>query len=268
MNFLKREHAPITDEVWSEIDRAAKRALETRLKGRRIIDVDGPHGWDLSSVGLGRLSLSATELVEGVETGIRRSLSLVESRARCELDLWELDNISRNAKDVDFGPLEDAVRRAARFEDQAIFHGFAEADISGLMEASPHDPIELEGEINGFLNALSEARLVLQRSSIEGPYALVLGADLYRFVASVSEGYPLSRRVSSLVGGPVLESELVSDGLLASLRGGDFEMILGQDFSVGYETHDSRSLRLFVTESFTFRIIEPAAVARLVPVAS
>jgi uncharacterized linocin/CFP29 family protein len=74
--------------------------------------------------------------------------------------------------------------------------------------------------------------------------------------------------VSSLVGGPVLESELVSDGLLASLRGGDFEMILGQDFSVGYETHDSRSLRLFVTESFTFRIIEPAAVARLVPVAS
>lgn len=266
MGFLKREHAPITTEAWSEIDAAAKAGLETQLTGRKIVDVSGPHGWDYSAVGLGRLDLAKKELVEGVESGTRRSLPLVESRARCELDLWELDNASRGAKDVDLGPLEDAVRRSARFEDTAIFNGFEEAGIPGLRDASPHDVIAFELEADRCLDAVSEAVLVLQRASVDGPYALVLGSKLFRFVASATAGYPLIRRVSSLVGGKVLESELVEGGLLVSLRGGDFELILGQDFSVGYEAHDARTVRVYVTESFTFRILEPAAVARLVPV--
>ena len=60
----------------------------------------------------------------------------------------------------------------------------------------------------------------------------------------------------------IVDSDLLSGGLLLSLRGDDFRLTLGQDFSVGYEAHDGRKLRLFLTESFTFHAMEPRAVVR------
>jgi len=43
-------------------------------------------------------------------------------------------------------------------------------------------------------------------------------------------------------------------------RGGDFELILGQDLAIGYESHTQTKVKLYFTESFTFRVLEPAAV--------
>jgi uncharacterized linocin/CFP29 family protein len=48
-----------------------------------------------------------------------------------------------------------------------------------------------------------------------------------------------------------------------SLRGGDVELVLGQDFSVGFESADTKKVTFFITESFTFRIIEPRAYVKL-----
>ena len=45
-----------------------------------------------------------------------------------------------------------------------------------------------------------------------------------------------------------------------STRGGDLELILGQDLAIGYEAHTQDKVKLYFTESFTFRILEPAAV--------
>ena len=42
------------------------------------------------------------------------------------------------------------------------------------------------------------------------------------------------------------------------------ELILGQDLAVGYEAHNKDSVTLYFTESFTFRILEPAAVLHYV----
>ena len=38
------------------------------------------------------------------------------------------------------------------------------------------------------------------------------------------------------------------------------EIILGQDMAVGYESHTDNTVKLYFTESLTFRILEPAAV--------
>jgi uncharacterized linocin/CFP29 family protein len=40
--------------------------------------------------------------------------------------------------------------------------------------------------------------------------------------------------------------------LLLSCRGGDYELHIGQDLSIGYLDHDADSVRLYFTESFTF----------------
>jgi len=47
---------------------------------------------------------------------------------------------------------------------------------------------------------------------------------------------------------------------MLSQRGGDLEIILGQDMAVGYDSHTSDKVKLYYTESFTFRILEPAEV--------
>ena len=47
---------------------------------------------------------------------------------------------------------------------------------------------------------------------------------------------------------------------MISQRGGDLELILGEDLAIGYESYNADEVKLFFTESFTFRVREPAAV--------
>jgi uncharacterized linocin/CFP29 family protein len=263
MSLFKREHAPITDKAWKAIDETTAGVLSTSLKARRFVDVSEPKGWDYSALGLGRLELAEGSPVEEVEYGLRSVQPLVEARVRCELDIWELDNLSRGAPHVELTPLEEAARRAARFEDQALLLGLENAGIEGIAQKQAHHAQPFEHEPDRFLGAVSSAMLALQRSSVGGPFALVVGVETFLFLASEPTGYPLLKRVGALVEGPVLETDLIEGGLLVSLRGNDFQLTVGQDFSVGYETHDSQRVRLFITESFTFRTMEPRAVIRL-----
>ncbi|MEX0982798.1 MAG: family 1 encapsulin nanocompartment shell protein [Bacteroidales bacterium] len=53
--------------------------------------------------------------------------------------------------------------------------------------------------------------------------------------------------------------------ILVSERGGDFELSIGQDISIGYDGHDSDKVKLYFTESFMFRIIGPEAFTVLKP---
>ena len=51
-------------------------------------------------------------------------------------------------------------------------------------------------------------------------------------------------------------------GVVLSLRGGDFSLDIGQDLSVGYVGHDRSEVELYLEESFTFHVATPeAAVA-------
>jgi uncharacterized linocin/CFP29 family protein len=42
-------------------------------------------------------------------------------------------------------------------------------------------------------------------------------------------------------------------------RGGDYEITVGQDLSIGYAVHDRENVELYLTESFTFRVLEEKA---------
>jgi uncharacterized linocin/CFP29 family protein len=50
-----------------------------------------------------------------------------------------------------------------------------------------------------------------------------------------------------------------------SVRGGDFLLESGQDLSVGYDSHDAEQVRLYIEESFSFRVATPEAAAVLAP---
>jgi len=50
-----------------------------------------------------------------------------------------------------------------------------------------------------------------------------------------------------------------------STRGGDFELDLGQDISIGYLSHSETAVKLYLQESFTFRVLTTEAAVALTP---
>ena len=85
-------------------------------------------------------------------------------------------------------------------------------------------------------------------------------------------GRSLAKRLSQLLSdGPtvhIVQSDAVQGGALVSARGGDYELTVGQDLSIGYTYHTKHEVELYLTESFTFRVLEPAAAVRIVAPAS
>jgi len=263
MGLLRRHIAPLAPEAWEELEETVTDVLRARLSGRRVVDVRGPLGLDAAAVGLGRLDVPKTKTKETVGYGVHRVQPLVEARAGFDLDLWELDNLARGARDVELGPAEQAARDLADFEDGAVFNGFQPGGITGLTGLREHEPLRLELQKEAFTGAVSTALLLLKDRAIGGPYALVLGPEAYRWVESQACGYPLRRQVAGIFGGDIIYSPVITGGLLMSLRGGDFELTLGQDIALGYDAHGADAVKLFLTESFTFRVIEPAAAVVL-----
>lgn len=259
-DILRRNLAPISEEAWAEIDEQAVATVKPYLSARRIVDFSGPHGWTKASVNLGRLDTKGKKPKDGVEWGVRSVLPLAEFRVPFELDQWELDNIVRGAQDADLGALEEAAKKAALFEERAVYQGFSEAGVKGLLESAPYDKISLSEDVSNYAEAVGTAVQHIQLAGIAGPYALVLSADrYYKLMRTLKPGYPLYRIISNIIEGPVMWSPAVETGVLVSTRGGDYELCVGQDLSIGYNASDSKKVELFMTESFTFRVIEPAA---------
>jgi uncharacterized linocin/CFP29 family protein len=57
----------------------------------------------------------------------------------------------------------------------------------------------------------------------------------------------------------------VRGGVVVSQRGGDFVLEIGEDLSVGYDSHDAEAVELYLLESFTFRALTAEAAVALTP---
>ncbi len=262
MDILRRSASLLTPEAWEELDGQAKKVLVANLSARKFVDVEGPKGWTYSAHPTGRLGIDSANSGKSVQFGVNKVLPLVETRATFELDIWELDNISRGAKDPDLSALEKAAKEIALFEEQAIYKGLAAAGIDGLGAAAEGRSVKLAGgEPQDITDAISAAIFKLHEDAVEGSYALVASPALWKAIYGAASCYPVSKHVGNLVDKVILSTQ--DESYVVSLRGGDFELVLGQDLSLGFEERNGGKVRLFFAESFTFRVINPEAVVAL-----
>jgi uncharacterized linocin/CFP29 family protein len=106
----------------------------------------------------------------------------------------------------------------------------------------------------------------LKLAGVSGPYALAIGPRCYTGVLEQSEmgGYPVLEHLKLILGGgPIVFAPGVDGAIVMSQRGGDVELVLGQDFSIGYLDHDRESVELYLEESFTVKICAPEAAVHL-----
>jgi uncharacterized linocin/CFP29 family protein len=267
VNHLLRRLAPLTDANWKLIDDEIAARLTPALAARRVVDFSGPFGWTHSATNLGRTRPLKFADVDGVGALQRRVLPLVELRADFALSLGELRDHDRGALDPDLDQLDAAAYRMAVAENAAVVHGWREAAITGISEASPHEGAPLAATIDAYPGPVAQAAELLLRRGISGPYALLLGPDEYTRVIESAEhgGYLLLDHLRKILDGPIVWCPGVNGALVVSLRGGDYLFESGQDLAVGYERHDSDTVHLYIEESFSFVAATPEAAVWLRP---
>lgn len=238
--------------------------MTVALAARRLVDFKGPNNWEYSATNLGHVSPLKSSPVEGVAGLQRTVLPLVELRADFSVATSVLADIDRGAKNVDLGDLDDAAHRAAIAENVAVFNGWKNA-FTGIAESSPRRETSLGGSAQGYPGQVAAAVEMLLNSGIGGPYGVALGPEQYRVVSETSEngGYLLTEHIQKLTGGPIVWAPGFRGALVISLRGGDYVLESGQDFSIGYDSHDHDAVRLYLEESFSFHVVTPEACVAL-----
>jgi len=265
VNHLLRTHAPVSDLGWKLLDAEAAQRVQPALGARKLVDFSGPLGWEHSATNLGRARPLAASAVEGVSATQRLVLPLVELRSSFRLERAELADADRGADDVDLGPLDNAAQRIARAENIAVFGGW-ETAIVGISQTTTHEKSSL-GELENYPMRVATAVEQLLSSGVGGPYGLALGGREYRLVLGSSEpgGYPVLEHLQRILEGRVVWAPGVDGGVVVSLRGGDFLFESGQDLSIGYESHDTQTVTLYLEESFSFHVATPEAAVALLP---
>jgi len=263
MNHLRRQLSPVLPGAYTIIEETAREVLRSSLAARKLVDFDGPHGFELGAVPLGRTK--ELPVGPGAEARLRLSQPLMELRVPFELALSELDNVARGADDLDVDPVTSAARTLALLEDSAVFYGVEAAQIQGMVGASSHQPIALSNDFRDFPGLVSEAIAALHAAGVSGPYAIALDADAYTALLKTTGqgGYPVLQHIRKLVEGPTVLAPGLKGALVLSLRGGDFRLTVGQDASIGYLAHDQHTVKLYLEETLTFRVLGPEAVVSL-----
>ncbi len=266
MSHLLRELAPITQAGWSLLDDEARERLTPALAARRLVDFAGPRGWEHSATNLGRAD-GIADAPDGIQAATRRVLPLVEARAPFSVARSELADADRGAEDIDLAELDAAAHRLAVAENAAVFHGWSAAGIAGITEATTHEATALGEDCERYPRHVAVAVDTLREAGIEGPYGLALGPEAHTRVLETSQhgGYPLLEHLREILGGPLVWAPGVEGAVVLSVGGGHFLFESGEDLSIGYESHDAESVRLYLEESFSFRIATPEAAVALTP---
>jgi len=263
MNNLHRKLAPISEAAWNQIEQEASRTLKRYLAARHIVDVTEPKGFDLSAAGTGHI-LAIDSPGDEIQASLRQVNPIVEFRVPFGLTRQAIDDVERGSQDSDWQPLKDAARKIAFAEDRAVFEGYAAASIKGIRESSSNAALTLPDSIKNYSDTVAQAVNTLRLAGVNGPYALVLGADAYTAASGGSdEGYPVLHHIRQLVDGEIIWAPAIQGGFVFSTRGGDFELSIGQDFSIGYLTHTDDYVNLYLQESFTFQFYTSEAVVCL-----
>ena len=265
MNNLQRELAPISDAAWAQIEAETSRTLKRYFAGRRVVDVKGTGGISLSAVGTGHLRTIAAPR-DGILARQHEVKALVELRVPFQLDRHAIDDVERGANDSDWQPAKDAARQIAFAEDGAIFEGYVAAGITGVRQGASNPKMTLPSDVREYPRAIAQALSQLRLVGVNGPYVVLLGSDAYTALAeTVDHGYPVLEHVKRLVDDKIIWAPAIPGAFVLTTRGGDFDLHIGQDVSIGYASHTDAVVHLYLQESFTFLLLTAEAAVALAP---
>lgn len=252
MNNLYRSLAPITDAAWTEIETEAARTFKRHIAGRRVADVSEPGGPATAAISTGHL-LDVGSPGDGVIAQLRDARPLVRLRVPFTVRRTDIDDVERGSQDSDWDPVKNAARKLAFAEDRAIFEGYEAAGIDGIRKSGSNPTLALPEDPRDMPDVIAQALSKLRLAGVDGPYSVLLSADAYTRVSeTTAHGYPIRDHLGRLVDGEIIWAPAIDGAFVLSTRGGDFDLQLGTDVSIGYLSHDTDTVELYLQETLTF----------------
>ena len=244
MNHLLRALAPISDAAWEQIeDEAQPRAAQLPRRP--------PAGRLLRPPRLGALGArprpGGPERPRpggrGCESRLRRVQPLVELRTPVPAGAVRDRRRRPRRPRRRLGPGHRRRPPAALAEDRLVFQGFPSAGVRGIVEPPRRTTRSPSARTT------TATRTTWPRPSrpcgapaSPGPTPSRSGRAATPGVIETTEhgGYPVLEHLRLITGGPVVWAPAVDGAVVLSQRGDDFELVVGQDLSIGYTDHDAR----------------------------
>ncbi|WP_099467240.1 family 1 encapsulin nanocompartment shell protein [Konateibacter massiliensis] len=256
---MYRELAPINQNVWKQIDERAKEVFLSTLIARKAVHVSDEKGTDYVAYNHGKLGKVSYE--DDVAYAGYQVTPLVETRIEFTLNRWELDNAVRGNKNIDFSNLEAAVKKIALFEEKAIWKGNPEAGIRGLTEVSS-EVISFGTDEQSIKRSITEGILKLKGAFVNEGMDLFVSRSIYTTIMSLPSQTPLKAAIEEMIGGKVYSSEILEGALLVPHDNENLDLVLGEDFSLGYQEHTKKEVTFYIKESFTFQILDDSLIVK------
>jgi uncharacterized linocin/CFP29 family protein len=262
VNHLYRELAPMSELAWDAVEDEARRSIRHFLAGRHLFPLEGPHGYRTEAVPTGQVAPIGE--LEGASAAVLRPSPMVELRTSFSLSRRDIEVLDRGG-DVDLEQVVEGSRRIAGAEDRLVFDGVDAVGIMGAAASSPYDVVAREGAIEAFPGAVARAVEQLRAAGVDGPYGIGLGPQLHQDVLAATEhGYPVVNHLRRIIEGPIVWAPTLGAGaVVVSMRGDDFAIHSGLDFSIRYRAHDREWVELELIETVTFRNKGPDAAIRI-----
>ena len=266
MDYLGREAAPFSEELWQQIDQAVTEAAGEVLVGRRFLPFFGPVG-----PGLNAAEIAGPNKVEVFKDGF----SIMEGRQLVRVPqlyedfrlFWrDLEGSSRVGFPVDLAAARTAAQKLAQREDEMIFYGVKGLGLDGLLTVKGTNTQERgdwsKGE-NAFLAVASGVSTLTKKNRL-GRHTLVVSSDLMLALHRIQPGTGLLEmdRVKGLVGGRVFVSSILEPGtaFLLSAQSQYVDLMVGQDISTAYTELVDLNHHLRILETAVLRIKTPDAI--------
>jgi len=252
MNNLYRELAPVTDAAWQEIETEATRTFKRHIAGRRVVDVSDAGGPVTAAISTGHLTDVAAPS-DGVIAHLRAAKPLVRLRVPFTVTRDAIDDVERGSQDSDWDSVKEAAQKLAFVEDRAIFEGYPAASIEGIRACSSNPALALPDDPREIPDVMAQALSELRLAGVDGPYCVLLSAEVYTKVSETTEhGYPIREHLNRLVDGEIIWAPAIDGAFVLTTRGGDFDLQLGTDVAIGYSSHDADTVQLYLQETLTF----------------
>ncbi|MDF2654455.1 MAG: Linocin bacteriocin protein [Bacillota bacterium] len=257
MDFLSRESAPFSGELWNKIDETVVATARRVLTGRRILNLYGPLGAETLSVAVDDLSQRGQTEEDGalIKTGSRRYLELPLIFSDFTLYWRDLENSLKNNLPLDLSAASEAAVQCASKEDELIFFGSKKLGYDGIFTVKGSSQIKMSdwdtGE-NPFSDIAKGVELLTEKGFF-GRLALVLSPNLYTKLQRIQPGTGRMEveRVASLVDGNIFRSPVLGSDKAALIctEPQNIDLAVGQDFSTAYlELKDlNHTLRIIET---------------------
>lgn len=265
-DYLGRDGAPFSVELWQQIDAAVVSAAKETLVGRRFLTLHGPLGPGVSFVPIDKLT---HEEIDEDGFAVMQGRTLAQLPQLYE-DFWLYWRDLEATESAGVAPSLSAARLAAQTlairEDKMVFYGIKSLGIDGLANAKGANTQKRgdwsQGE--GAYADIAQAMTTLLSKGRIGRLTLVVSPDVLVSLERIQPGTGVleSKRIEKLLGSKIYMSVSLqpNTAILVSAQPQYMDLTVGQDIRTAYTEAVELNHHLRVMETAVVRVKAPDAI--------